>query len=260
MEGNAIPQEVIWMNSRREPHPLEIYLLGLVDFDDIQQLQRRLVYDLGEREAGGGSLILCEHPPTISVGRSGSRAHIPLDDDGLKERGLKVRWVNRGGGCVLHIPGQLAGYLALPLAGSGLDLHRYLDGLHRVLIEVLREFDLEGSTKLDRPGVFLGNARVASVGVAVNRWIAYYGFTLNVSTFLEPFEWVQEPAGSSGMSAARPTSMESRRQRPAPMAKVREAVIRRVEAVFELERHHLYTHHPLIRRKVDPHVYAQTPG
>ena len=61
--------------------PLEVYMLGLVDFEEVQQLQRRLVYDLGER--GGGALVLCEHPPTISVGRSGSRAHIAADDDAL---------------------------------------------------------------------------------------------------------------------------------------------------------------------------------
>ena len=60
------------MMSSPQPPPLEVYMLGLVDFDDAQQLQRRLVYDLGER--GGAALILCEHPPTISVGRSGSRA------------------------------------------------------------------------------------------------------------------------------------------------------------------------------------------
>ena len=243
------------MNLAAAP-PLEIYLLGSVDFDEIQQVQRRLVYDLGEREGAGGSLILCEHPPTISVGRSGSRAHILRDDEELRSRGVAIRWVNRGGGCVLHLPGQLAGYLALPMAPSGLDLQRYVDGLHRVLVEVLAEFDLAGSTRPDHPGVFLGNARVGSVGVAVSRWIAYHGFTLNVSTFLEPFDAIEEP----GRAPIRQTSMESRRQRPAPMAKVREAVIRRVEATFGLERHHLYTHHPLIRRKVGTHAYAPSLG
>jgi lipoyl(octanoyl) transferase len=248
------------MNLTHHETPLEVYLLGLVDFDEIQQLQRRLVYELGEREGSGGALILCEHPPTISVGRSGSRAHIRLDDEELRGRGIAVRWVNRGGGCVLHLPGQLLGYLAFPLANSKLDLSGYLDGLHRVLIEVLSEFDLEGSILPNRSGILLGNSRVASVGVAVNRWIAYHGFSLNVSTFLEPFEAIGEPVFATGRSMLRQTSMESRRQRPAPMAKVREAVIRRVESVFGLERHHLYTHHPLIRRKVASHVYAPSLG
>ena len=88
------------------PPPLEIYMLGLVDFEDAQRLQRRLVYDLGER--GGSALVLCEHPPTISVGRSGSRSHIAPDDVLLRSLGVRVHGVNRGGGCVLHRPGQLA--------------------------------------------------------------------------------------------------------------------------------------------------------
>ena len=78
------------MNPPPAAPPLEIYLLGLVDFDDIQQVQRRLVYDLGEHDQGGGSLILCEHPPTISVGRSGSRSHILLDDAELRGQGVAV--------------------------------------------------------------------------------------------------------------------------------------------------------------------------
>ncbi len=248
------------MNPPTPAPPLEIYLLGLVDFDDIQQLQRRLVYDLGDRPQGGAALILCEHPPTISVGRSGSRAHIAADDDELRGRGISVRWVNRGGGCVFHLPGQLVGYLVMPLGGPGLDLRGYLERVHRVLVEVLAEFDLPASTRPGQPGVFLGNARVASVGVAVGRWIAYHGFTLNVSTFLEPFEVIDEPVAPAAGPPVRQASMESRRQRQAPMAKVREAVIRRVEEVFGLERHHLYTHHPSIRRKVGSHAYAPSLG
>jgi lipoyl(octanoyl) transferase len=236
--------------------PLEVYLLGLVDFEEVQQLQRRLVYDLGE--TAGGSLVLCEHPPTISVGRAGSRLHIAADDDELRALGIKVHWVNRGGGCVLHLPGQLAAYLAMPLSPPLLDVRRYVDGLHRAILEVLAEFDLAGTSRADRSGVDLGGARVATVGVAVSRWIAYHGLTLNVGPFLPPFGLIAEPG--DGGSSIRQTSMESRRQRPAPMPKVREALIRRLESVFGLQQHHVYTAHPLIRRKVRSHVYAQSPG
>jgi lipoyl(octanoyl) transferase len=237
--------------------PLEVYLLGVVDFEDVQQLQRRLVYDLGER--GGASLVLCEHPPTISVGRSGSRVHINADDAELHGLGIEVHWVNRGGGCVLHLPGQLAAYFALPLAPLGLDLQGYLDRLHGALVEVLAEFDLRGT--IGRPGaggVFLGDERVASVGVAVNRWIAYHGLTLNVGPFLKAFKLIAEPGPA--FEPLRQTSMEARRQRPAPMTRVREALIRQLEAAFGLEQHHVYTGHPLIRRKVTAHVYAQSTG
>jgi lipoate-protein ligase B len=158
----------------------------------------------------------------------------------------------------LHIPGQLAAYLVLPLDRLGLNLQGYLDGMNRAMLGVLEEFDLRGEARPEAPGIFLGPARVGTLGVAVNRWIAYHGLTLNVGPYLEWFEMLDEPG--FGPDPLRQTSMEARRQRPAPMARVRETLIRRLETVFGLERHHVYTHHPLIRRKVRAHVYAQSPG
>lgn len=234
--------------------PLEIYLLGLVEFEDVLSLQRRLVYDFGERE--GAALILCEHPPIISVGRSGSRAHIRADEDELHSWGVRQRWVNRGGGVVLHLPGQLVANIILPLRPLGLDVRGLVDGLHQAILNTLAEFDLTGATRPDLPGVFLGNERVATVGVAVNRWIAYHGLTLNVGPFLAPFGLLEEPG--PGGSALRQTSMEARRQRPTPMAKVRESLVRQVEETFGLSQHVVFTDHPLIRRKAPRHVFAQS--
>jgi len=244
------------MNLSPESALLEIYLLGIVDFEEVQLLQRKLIYEQGERL--GASLILCEHPPTISVGRSGSRAHVLLDDEELRAHGIKARWVNRGGGCVLHLAGQLCGYLVMPLEARGLTVAGYLERLHQAIVAVLEEFELRGEVHPEEPGVFLGRARVASVGVAVSRWIAYHGFSLNVGPFLDLFEILDEPG--FGRAPLRQTSMEARRQRYTSMPKVREAVIRNLERAFGLERHHIYTRHPLIRRKVLAHVYAPSPG
>jgi lipoyl(octanoyl) transferase len=243
-------------NSAVLAHPLEVYLLGLVEFEEAQSFQRRLVYELGE--SGGGALVLCEHPPMISVGRSGSRMHIVPDDEELRERGLRVRWVNRGGGCVLHVPGQITGYLTLPLKPLGLSVGGYLDRLHCALVESLEEFELHGRRASGAPGVFLQGARVASVGIAVNRWIAYHGFTLNVGPYLDLFGVLDEPAADG--ATIRHTSMEARRQRPAPMHRVREALVRQIELAFGLERHHLYTDHPMIGRRARHYAYASSVG
>jgi lipoyl(octanoyl) transferase len=245
------------MRPSRELPPLEVFTLGLVDFTEVQRLQRRIVYDLGEGE-NGAVLVLCEHAPTISVGRSGSRAHIVPDDETLQAMGISVHWINRGGGCVLHLPGQLAAYIALPLARFGLTLQGYLDGLHAAIQGVLDEFDLEGTTRADLSGVFSGPARIATVGVAVNRYIAYHGLTLNVGPYLDLFDVLDEPGICQ--SSLRYTSMESRRQRHTSMSKVREALIRNLEEVFQLKQHHVYTKHPLIQRKVLSHAYAPSPG
>ena len=105
-----------------------------------------------------------------------------------------------------------------------------MQGLHQAIVGVLDEFDLRGSLPADLPGVFLGQARVATVGVAVNRWIAYHGLTLNVGPFLDLFDLLDEPGIDS--ASLRQTSMESRRQRSTPMAKVRESMIRHLERVL----------------------------
>ena len=257
------------ISSPPDAPPLEIYLLGLVDFEEVQQLQRRLVYELGDR--GGASLVLCEHPPTISVGRSGSRLHINADDAELRGMGIKVHWVNRGGGCILHLPGQLAAYFALPLAPPRLNLQRYLDRLHAAIVATLDEFDLRGVCRPGAGGVFLGEARVASVGVAVNRWIAYHGLTVNVGPFLSSSAGRTSPEPGLGSG---PLPVLLRRvgapadvrwsaaaaARRTHASRVRETLIRQIETVFGLQRHHVYTDHPLIRRKVSAHVYAQSPG
>ena len=155
------------MEPPASPPPLEVYLLGMVDFDDVQRLQRRLVYDLGERGGGG---------PWSSAStrrRSASAARAAGPTSGPTTRSC-ARWASpsagstAGGGCVLHLPGQLAGYLAPAPGRLGLDLRRLSRrAARRVLVEVLAEFDLAGATRPGRPGVFLGNARVATVGVAV---------------------------------------------------------------------------------------------
>jgi lipoyl(octanoyl) transferase len=236
--------------------PLEVYLLGAVDFAEMQLLQRRLVFEHGEQD--GATLVLCEHPPTLSVGRAGSRAHIVPDEVELTGRGIRTYWVNRGGGCILHLPGQLAGYLVAPIGGAPATAMDHVRRLQEVLLGVLDEFDLPGEVHHDPPGIFLGRARVATIGVAISRGIAYHGFTLNVGPFLDLFGVLVEPG--SGGSILRQTSMESRRQRPTPMSRVREAIVRRTELAFDLDRHHLYTHHPRLKRKVLTHAYAPSPG
>lgn len=239
------------------PQSLAVYLLGKIELEDALRLQRRLIYDLGERD--GSALILCEHAPTISVGRNGSRAHIKPDDDQLRAWGLPLQWVNRGGGCILHLPGQLSFYMVHGIGAKPQTLMSYLENLAGAVTDLLGEFELRAQARSDVPGVYLGTSRVASLGVAVNRWIAYHGGTLNVATYLDPFEQVLTEPGPSG-KILRQTSMEAWRQRPTPMSKVRESFICQVERRFGLERQQIYTDHPLIRRKPRAHVYSPSLG
>jgi lipoyl(octanoyl) transferase len=136
----------------------------------------------------------------------------------------------------------------------GLGPAAYLESLTDVVTSVLLDFDLGKLVRTDPLGVRLGDDRVASLGVAVRRWIAYHGFTLNIGPFLAPYSLVREPGPTP---AARATSMEARRQRPTSPARVRESVVRHVEQVFGLERSAIFTSHPILQRTPFLHVHAR---
>ena len=230
---------------------LQVYLLGSVDFEAALAFQRRLVFDIAGNRSGA-ALILCEHPPLITVGRHGSWAHILCDREELQLRGLRVRWVNRGGGCFLHLPGQMAIYPILALDRLGLSVQDYLDRLHAVLIALLDDFSIRGETRPGRPGVWAAGRPIASVGVAVRDWVTYYGAVLNVNPDLHGYRMVRT-AGTAGGTM---TSIECQRHGRLRPAFVRERLLEHFAGRFHVARTSLFFDHPLLRRKAPSDALA----
>lgn len=220
---------------------LRIYLLGLVEFEVVLHLQRMLAYQAaGERHSA--SLILCEHPPLITVGRDGSPAHIRCDRGELRDRQWPMRWVNRGGGVFLHVPGQLAIYPIVPLDFHGLGVAGYLERLQRVLVALLGDFGVRGSLRTGQPGVWASQRPIAGVGVAVRDWVAYFGAVLNINPNLLPFRFVR-----TGPHEQEPmTSLERERRGPLRPSRVRERLLEHFTAQFAFERTALFFHHPCL--------------
>lgn len=232
---------------------LQAYLLGTVDFDAALAFQRRLVYQVaGEREQG--ALVLCEHPPLITVGRQGSRAHILAEPADLRSRRWPVRWVNRGGGCLLHLPGQLAIYPILALDRLELGLEAYLRRLEEMIVAVLDDFSVGGEVRPGRPGVWVGDRLVAAAGVAVRNWVAYYGAYLNVDAPLDPFRLVRSGAGHQPM-----TSLVRERRGPLRPSLVRERLLEHFPARFGFGRVSLFSDHPSLDRKAPADAVAARP-
>jgi len=134
--------------------PVEFHLLGCVDFDACLALQHRLVYEAGGSVDGRIVVLLCEHSDLITVGRSGSWGHIRLGQRALASRQLSVRWIRRGGGCVLHAPGQLAVYPIVPLDALGWTVGRYMRALHGGLSAVLTDLGIRCETRPGRFGIW----------------------------------------------------------------------------------------------------------
>ena len=230
---------------------LQVYLLGSVEFEAALALQRQLVYHVaGDRACAG--LILCEHPPLITVGRHGSSAHILCGPEELRARRWRVRWVNRGGGCLLHVPGQLAVYSILPLDRLGLGLEAYLKRLHDVLAAVLGDFDVRAATNAGHAGLWARERPIAGVGVAVRDWVSYHGAFLNVNPDLELFRAVRH-----GSATALPmTSLERERHGPLRPSLVRERLIEHFMTRFGFGRMSLFSDHPSLGRKARANAVA----
>lgn len=160
--------------------------LGRVDYGLAWRLQREMAT---LRAAGGVGdvLLLLEHPPTITLGRGANRAHLLVSPDRLAQEGIALYEVDRGGDATYHGPGQLVGYPILDLARHGRDLHLFLRQLEGVLIAVLEEYGIDARRFSPHTGVWVGDRKIAAMGIKVSRWITTHGFALNVTTPLDEF-------------------------------------------------------------------------
>jgi lipoyl(octanoyl) transferase len=264
------------------PRPaLEAFLLGQIDFDVALTLQQRLVEQSRDRGDGQVTLLLCEHPTLITVGRGGSPGDVAMQSGLVRSRQIEVRWVNRGGGCLMHSPGQLAIYPIVPLRWHAFSVGEFLHRLQTGIIEALDDLNVPTRaagtevvfvktprdngkpspktssiplapenipSRATSPSPFVGvwgrTGQLAALGVAVRHWTTYYGAYLNVCPPMGLFRLVKT-------DSFRQTSMSclvAERCGPVRMTGVRSALVCRLAERFNCDRYHLYTGHPMLRR------------
>ena len=159
---------------------LEVGVLGKVEYGDALALQETLV---ARRLAGGPDvLLLLEHPPVYTLGRGADPRHL-----GTAGADVPVVRVSRGGEVTYHGPGQLVGYPILDLRGHRLDVRWYVGMLEAVLVRVLEDLGVQAGTRPGLRGVWVGERKIASIGVALRRWVTWHGFALNVGADLAGF-------------------------------------------------------------------------
>ncbi|MGV3517852.1 lipoyl(octanoyl) transferase LipB [Luteitalea sp.] len=171
--------------------PLVVQRAGLVPYETALALQADLV---AARKADtiSDTLVLLQHPPVITLGVKvrQSRDHVLATDAELHARGIALFEAGRGGDVTYHGPGQLVGYPILDLKPDRLDAHRYVRDLEEVLIGVCADFGLEAGRKSGLTGVWIGDEKVAAIGVRLSRWVTSHGFALNVHTDLAHFDLI----------------------------------------------------------------------
>jgi lipoyl(octanoyl) transferase len=181
---------------------LTAFHLGPTPYREGLAIQDALVR-LRADEAGSGAdgtdwLLFPDHPPVLTMGRSGSGLSLRADPTALERLGIELIQVTRGGDVTWHGPGQLVGYPIVDLDRRGRDLHRFLRDLEEALIQVLAGWGIASHRVKTRTGVWVGEEKIASLGIAVRRWVSYHGFALNVAPDLGFFELIH-PCGLRGI-------------------------------------------------------------
>ncbi|CAD5957322.1 Octanoyltransferase [Planktothrix tepida] len=207
--------------------PCQIYYFGSVPYTVAWNWQHSLIEDRKLNPALDDVLMLLEHPPVYTLGQGADLQFLKFDP--LKSP-VELHRVERGGEVTYHCPGQLVGYPILNLKRHTPDLHWYLRQLEEVLIQVLRFYELPGERIPGLTGVWIGEVKVAAVGIKVSRWITMHGFALNVCPDMQGFEAIV-PCGI----AHRPVGSLAQFIPGITIEKIRPQIAKTFAQIFEVE-------------------------
>ena len=169
----------------------EIRRLGVVPYADALEIQRGLVEDRRANRVGD-LLLFVEHPHVLTLGvrGDGGRSHILAPPEMLHARGIEIYETGRGGDITYHGPGQLVGYPIVDLEPDRCDVHRYVRDLEDVLIRTAADYGVSARRIDGLTGVWVGDEKLAAIGVRISRWVTSHGFALNVTTDLDNFDLI----------------------------------------------------------------------
>ena len=202
--------------------PARVLDLSRREYGEVWKLQQELVAQR-QRDEIADTLVLVEHPDVITLGRrQSSQSNVVAPGD------IPVFEIERGGDVTYHGPGQLVGYPIFKLDGDERDLHAYLRNLEAALIGVCQDVGVAGRRNTGWTGVWIGERKVASIGIAVRRWVTMHGFALNVATDLSRFTAINP----CGLDAAVMTSLSREAGRDVTLDEVKPLVVARMASVF----------------------------
>ena len=182
------------MNVKDSQRAIEIIDIGIAGYREAYNLQRELVQRRRFKEVCD-TLILAEHPPVFTMGRTGSKKNLLVSEDCLKREGIDFVETDRGGDISFHGPGQLVLYPILDLREWKRDIHLYIRCLEKVLIDFLFCYNITGLLINGATGVWIDkDTKIASIGIGVSKWITYHGLSININTPLYYFDMIN-PCG-----------------------------------------------------------------
>lgn len=158
---------------------LKIIDLGLIDFNAAWKKQKELFSEVKDGRLNH-ALVLCRHKPVITLGRRADKGNILLASEDLINRGIAIREIERGGDVTYHGPGQLTVYPVLNLNYLKKDIHWFLRELEGLVIKSLDNFGIKSQRREGLTGVWVGNRKISSLGIAIRNWITFHGLSINI--------------------------------------------------------------------------------
>ena len=216
--------------------------LPAVDYKEAWDLQTFLVEARKTGIIKNDLVLLLEHPAVFTLGRNGGSEHMKMSKDFLEQKGIPVIRVERGGSITFHGPGQLVVYIIHDLGRSRLGVTEYVNRLEETMKRVSGDWGIHAERNPVNRGVWVGENKLGSIGIAVRRGVSFHGFALNVNTSLEPFTWVNP----CGLEDVRITSMKEVLGKELPRKRIRESVCFYIQEVFGIQ-----------LEKVDPDCIVQ---
>lgn len=201
--------------------------LGLVDYEESYALQKELV---GKVRSGQieDSVIIAEHRAVFTIGRTGKKENLLAGEEALRDADIKFLNVDRGGDITFHGPGQIVLYPVIDLKNRGRDLHRYLRDLEGLAMSFLKDYSVSGDRVEGRTGVWVGDKKIAFIGIAATDWITYHGLSVNINVDLKYFSMIR-PCGLEGVEIV---SLNEILNRDIDMAEAKERLIQRFSSIF----------------------------
>ncbi len=210
---------------KRVKSSIEVIHLGLLEYSRTMEIQRNMV---SERIAGKtrDCLLLVEHPSVVTIGRMGSENDLKEPIEGLHRNNISVFRSDRGGKATFHGPGQFVAYPIIMLAKK--DLHWYVHTLLGSVADVIKEYGLDPEIKKGSPGIWIKGKKIASIGIATKKWVAYHGVALNVNTDLEGFKRIVP----CGVPSQKITSMQNELGAPQDLSRVAQRFVHHFKQNF----------------------------
>ena len=229
-EKSKIPNPKPAFPNPQSQKPCYAVNLGMIEYNKAWKLQSELVAAKVNGSTEKDIILLLEHPAVFTLGRRGGREYLQVGESFLEQAGVPIVQAERGGYITFHGPGQLVVYPIIDLEARRLGVTEYVAALEEIMMQTVKPWGLKAQRNSSNPGIWMGDRKMGSIGIALRKGISFHGLALNVNVDLTPFSWVQ-PCGLEGVSM---TSVQQELGKKVPMDLVLQTIQKAFDSVLGL--------------------------